>query len=815
MRPMSEIRRQRVCALLLLLPLSAVSISLHAQDTAPRVDSHWKVLEQYCFDCHNTTEWSGGLALDLLQPEGIAEEAEVWEQVLRKLRGGLMPPPGNPRPAGQEEAALVGALEARLDQAAAEAGPRPGYVGLHRLNRTEYANAVRDLLGVEVDTEALLPRDNSRDGFDNVASVLTVSPTFLEQYVAAARSVALQAVGNADASSGGNTYVNPNEGSYKRHIAGLPLGTRGGMAATHHFPADGEYLLNIEDMASALWVFDMEFANHLLVTLDGREIYRTTIGGGEDLKAIDQQGVAAADRINQRLKNIRFQAAAGPHQVAVTFLQRSLAESDDRMRLMVPGGGQDRILQVGSFEIQGPFNPEGVSQTPSRRLIFSCHPGQGEAATDCARRILGNLARRAYRRPLRDDDLDVLMDFFREGQAAGDFDSGIRKALTAILASPDFLYRHTSPADATPGEVHELTDLQLASRLSFFLWSSIPDEPLLALAEAGRLSEPRILREQVARMLADERAGVLVEDFAFQWLDVAALEEVEPDSNIFPHAANTGSSTRAENGDPRAAYRRELALFLESILLADQPVTGLITARHTYLNEQVALLYGIRDIRGDQFRRVELEDPNRFGLLGKGAVLMATSYPNRTAPVLRGQFILDKLMGAPPAPPPAGVDTDLSESGAGQQPRTIRERLAEHRENPSCNACHGVMDPPGLALENFNAIGEWRERDRFADRPIDASGELPGGERLTGPADLRRALASAPERFARTLTEELMVYALGRSLSPHDMPVVRAIVDRAAEQDYRFSALVTGIVESTPFRMQQVPDEDESMALRE
>lgn len=812
MHPMYKCCRRAISGpLALMLGLACLTAAAQDRDAGP-VEDHWNVVEQYCFECHNTTDWTGELALDLLSPATVPQDVEVWERVLRKLRGGLMPPPGNPRPRAEEKDNLVNALETRLDQAAAEAGPRPGYVGLHRMNRTEYTNAVRDLLGVNIDAEALLPRDNSKDGFDNVASVLTVSPTFLEQYVAAARTVARRAVGDPDAAPGAVTYVNTNEGSYKRYIEGLPLGTRGGMAVTHHFPADGEYLINVEDMALALWVFDMEFANHLLVTVDGREVYRTTIGGGEDLKAIDQRGISAVDEINQRLKNIRFQAKAGPRQIAVTFLERSYAESDDRLRLMVPGGGQDRILQVGSFEIQGPFNPQGVSETPSRQQIFSCHPREGAEETACARRILARLARRAYRRPLNGGDLDGLMAFYHAGREAAGFENGIRKALTGILASPDFLYRHVSPGDAAPGEIYQLNDLELASRLSFFLWSSIPDEELLTVAEAGRLREPQVLRDQVKRMLADERARVLVEDFAFQWLDIAALDEVEPDSQKFPHAANNGNATRVEHGDPRLAYKEELALFLDSILLADRSIIELLTAEHTYLNERVALLYGINNIRGDQFRRVELEDSARFGLLGKGAVLMATSYPNRTAPVLRGQFILEKLMGSPPAPPPAGVDTDLEEETGTAQPRTIRERLAEHRANPACNSCHGVMDPLGLALENFNAIGEWRVRDKFAGTPIDASGELPDGEHLLGPDDLRAALSAEPERFARTLTEELMIYALGRSLTPHDMPVVRTIVDRAARQDYRFSALVTGIVESAAFRMLEVPAEDESVA---
>ncbi|MBN1237300.1 MAG: DUF1592 domain-containing protein, partial [Gammaproteobacteria bacterium] len=730
------------------LALAAAALAACSDGPEP-VAQHWDVVEGYCFDCHNSIEQVGDLALDALSPEDVGQDAATWEKVLRKLRGGLMPPPGGPRPAAEELDALVASLEHRLGEAADSAGPRPGRVGLHRLNRTEYANAVRDLLGVRIDAAALLPRDNSKDGYDNNASALTLSPTFLEQYVAAARTVAMRAVGDPDAAPGSATYVNDGgAGSYKRHIEGLPLGTRGGMAVIHDFPADGEYLINVADMAAALWVYDMEFENTLLVTLDGREIYRTTIGGEEDQRAIDQTGQPAVDRINQRLKDIRFDATAGPHQIGVTFLARSFAESDDRLDLMVPGGGQDRILEVESFEIQGPFAPTGVSDTPARRRVFSCRPqaqGGAKQAERCAAEILSRLARRAYRRPVGKDDVDRLLGIYRSGAGAGadtesfEFEAGVRKALTALLASPEFLFRFAAPPeDLSPGADYVLNDFELASRLSFFLWSSIPDDELLDLAEQGRLSEPGVLDAQVRRMLADERARVLVTDFAFQWLDIAMLDDVVPDPQIFPHAASAGSP-RGEQGDPREAYEQELSLFLASILLEDRSVLDLLDARHTYLNETVALLYGIDGVRGDQFRRVELEDSVRFGLLGKGAVLMATSYPNRTAPVLRGKFILENLMGSPPSPPPPGVDTDLVED-LSETPKTVRERLELHRKDPSCTACHAIMDPLGLTLENFNAIGEWRERDRFAGIPIDASGTLAGGEEIYGPDELRDAL---------------------------------------------------------------------------
>ncbi len=798
-----------------LIPISALSgvllLAGCAQDGVSvdnpgPVAAHWQVLERYCYDCHNNIDRAADLVLDRLHPDNVAADAATWELVLRKLRGDLMPPPDRPRPDREAQDLFVAAFEQRLAEVAEASGPRPGYVGLHRLNRTEYGNAVRDLLNVDVDATTLLPRDDSRDGYDNIASVLSVSPTFIEQYVAAARTVAQLALGDAQAGPGSTTYVSEGSASDRRHIAGLPLGTRGGLAVTHHFPADGEYRINVADMAQALWVFNMEFEHTLLVLVDGREVYRTLIGGDEDMKAIDQHDQSAADFINERLKNIAFEATAGPRQVAVTFLARSFAESDDRLQILDAGGGQDRILNISSFEIQGPFNPTGVSDTPSRRLVFSCHPG-GEAdstqAAQCAQEILGRLARRAYRRPVTDADMERLMRFYDGAAASGGFENGVRGALTAILASPEFLYRFTSPEDVRPGAIHTLSDVELASRLSFFLWSSIPDEELLAVAEQGRLGDPQVLEAQVQRMLADDRAGVLVSNFAFQWLNVAALDDVEPDRQVFPHIAGV---------DPRDAYRRELELFMRSILLEDRPIMELLTAGHTYVNETVARMYGIHDVRGDQFRRVELENPLRHGLLGKGAVLMATSYPNRTAPVLRGEFILDHLMGSPPAPPPPDVDTNLADD-RGEAPRTVRERLAEHRRNPSCNSCHGMMDPLGLALENFNAIGEWREFDELAGVPIDASGELVTGQYVAGPLDLREALVSEPVRFARTVTEGLMTYALGRSLEYYDMPVVRRIVSEAGRDDHRLSSLIVGIVRSDAFRLLEVPDAAETPAV--
>ncbi len=777
---------------------AACASSAHAQDVA----EEWGLIEDYCVECHNFTDWAGEIAFDVMTPDGIADDAAIWEEAVRKLRGGLMPPPGEPHPPHAELDAFVHAMEMTLDDAAGAAAD-PGFVELQRLNRKEYANAVRDLLGVEVDAAALLPQDNSQGGYDKIAEVLSVSPTFMEQYVSAAREVALTAVGDGAARPSAATYVNNGDrGSHKRHVEGLPLGTRGGLVATHYFPADGEYMLNIADMAGALWVYNMEYENHVVVTLDGRPIYQTTVGGDQDQKAIDQHGIGAADQINERLKNINFRTTSGPHEVGVAFLARTFAESDGRLQANIPGGGQDTIMRIASFEVRGPFSPQGVSASAPHRKIFACTPDSVADERACAQSDLSRLARLAYRRPVNDGDIAPLMAFYDQAAAEGGHAAGVRQALTAILASPDFLYRYAAPpADAQPGEVFALDDLELASRLSFFLWSSIPDAELLDAAEAGRLHEPKVLKAQVQRMLADPRARALVTDFAFQWLEVAKLDEVIPDGAIFPNAAGSG--------DPREAYREELALFIADIFRNDAPLPELLTADYTYLNETAALLYGMDDVRGDQFRRVTLTDSSRFGLLGKGAVLTATSYPNRTGPVIRGKFILENILGAPPAPPPPGVDTDLTESDDEVAPLTIRERLAAHRADPSCNSCHGVMDPLGLALENFNAVGEWRAKDRFAGQVIDASGELPDGTLLNGPDDLRAALAARPEQFARTFTEELMTFALGRTLTHADMPTVRAIAREAEEDDYRIASIVLGVVQSDAFGKMRAPDPDE------
>lgn len=758
---------------------------------------HWATIERYCTDCHDSAERAGGVALDRVGPASVGEHAQMLEVAVRKLRGRLMPPANEPRPSEEQYEGLIGWLEASLDQAAASHRGSASIVP-HRLNRKEYANVVRDLLAVEVDASELLPQDELVEHFDNIASGLQVSPSFIEQYVTAARSVAVRAVGRAQVRPGSQTYV-AGPGTQHGHVQGLPLGTRGGFVVEHDFPADGEYVVNIADMVNHIWGNDMEFENTVVVTVDGRSIYETVIGGEEDMRAYDQIQDGVMEAINARLKNIRFAATAGPHKVGVTFRRRTFAESDDQQQMFVRGGGQDRVYRVSSFEISGPFNPSGLGATPSRARIFSCHPSAGAEETLCAEEILTKLGTRAYRRPLAESDLADLLAYYREGVARDGFEEGIRTAITGLLASPYFLYRFEQvPAGIAPGETYELDDLTLASKLAFFLWNSIPDDELLTLAIRGELRAEGTLRAQVERMLKDPRAETLASNFMHQWLDLKRLEEVDPDRSIFPYASG--------RGDPREDYLTEVTLFAQSLFAEDRSILELMTARHTYLNERIALLYGVRDVKGDRFRRVELEDSRRWGLLGKGAVLMAAAYPNRTSPVLRGAFILEHITGTPPAAPPPNVEAFPENEIGTEQARTVREIMAQHRAAPNCNGCHGVMDALGFALENFDAVAVWREKDRYAGTTIDSTAELPDGTVVTGPDDLRAALMRKPEQFVQTFTEGLLKYALGRTLEHTDMPAVRRIARESAREDYRFSTIVWQIVTSEPFRVRRAPE---------
>jgi hypothetical protein len=759
----------------------------------------WAVIQSYCVGCHNSTARTGGLALDSLSADRIPEDAKTWEAVIRKLRGGLMPPPGAKRPDGQSIAELISWLENKIDAAATES--RPGRVGMRRLNRREYANVIRDLLGLDIEVGALLPLDDIKGHFDNDAASLQVSPAFVDQYVSAAREIARQAVGDIEAPPVTITYGDianmvislnprgaPGTGRQQHHIEGMPFGTRGGFTVKHWFPADGVYELTIGDMAMAREVPKMEFENTVLVLLDGKEFYRTNIGGEVDHKAIDQRLDTAVAEINGRLRKIRFKATAGQHDLTVTFLHRSYAESDERIRSATLEGGQERIQAAHALQIRGPIEVTGISDSPSRRKIFTCKPQSKSDELVCASRIVSDLARRAFRRPVTQQDVNPLMVFYRDGAASGGFEQGIREAISAVLASPHFLYRAES-ADA--GGTRTLSDVELASRLSFFLWSSMPDDELLDLAIKSRLSQPAVMAQQVRRMLADPRSKTLVTDFSFQWLNVAKLDQIPPDSRQFPHASGLN--------DPRKFFKQELELFIDSILRSDRSVVDLLTADHTFLNERLGGIYGMDNIKGHQFRRVTLENTARHGLLGKAAILNLTANPNRTSPVLRGAWILDRLMGTPPAPPPPNVEP-LSENRGGQ-PKTVRERIELHRSKPACMGCHAVMDPLGFALENFDTIGQFRTLDSGAK--IDPSGVLPDGTLIKGPEDLRRALTARPDQFVQALTENLLTYALGRSLEYRDMPAARKIVRDAGAENYRFESIVRGVVSTDAFRKRE------------
>jgi len=770
-------------------------------------EEQFDFLNQHCTECHNFEDYSGGLDFTTMFADEVPQNAEVWEKAILKLQSRMMPPPGQDKPVEENLASFVSWLESYLDEAA-DLDPVFHNSPIHRLNRKEYANAIRDLTGIEIEPSDILPEDNSLEGFDNIAEALDVTPAFINQYVLAARSIIEQAVGDKTPSTGSTMYF-PDEdlpirmqggGSQQQHIAGLPLGTRGGMLVEHWFPADGEYAVNIGDFNLFAWMFNIEFENTMIVTVDGEKVYQTVLGGDNDRIALDRDQAAPMDDINGRTKDIRFTTTAGPHNVGVTFIRRTFAESDDRLEPPIPGTLQDRILSIPSVEVRGPFNPTGLSTTPSREKIFTCYPDNTTLEESCALNIITDFATLAYRRPVTELDMAPLLSFYALGYTSGGFEEGVRRALTRALASPNFLYRSSlAPTNQQPGTAYPVDDLELASRLSFFLWSSIPDRELLDLAIAGELSDSRTLDTQIERMVADPKSSTLASNFAYQWLELSKLDEINPDGAIFPYAYGAG--------DLRPDFKKELELFVDSIIREDRSVINLLDANYSYLNERLALHYGILTVKGNRFRRVELSDSTRWGLLGKGGVLMTSAYPNRTSPVLRGAWILENILGTPPPIPPPDVE-DLAENEVGQPATTVRARLEQHRANPTCNACHAIMDPLGFALENFDAVGHWREIDRFSRDQIDASGVLPSGKPVNGPDDLRLSILETPDMFASTVTTRLLMYATGRAVEASDMPTVRSLVREAAADDYRFSTLIKGIVNTTQFRFAVVPDSE-------
>jgi mono/diheme cytochrome c family protein len=748
------------------------------------------VARQYCLGCHNQRVKAGGLTLDAIDWSRPAAHAEVLEKVVLKVRGGLMPPAGVPRPSDEARGALASYLETSLDAAAA-AAPNPGRPALHRLNRAEYANAIRDLLALDVDPALLLPPDDSSDGFDNNADVLGVSPALLERYLAAARKIGALALGDPEASASTDVYRAPPDMSQSQHREGLPLGTQGGLVANHTFPSDGEYVIRVKLQETTLGqIRGLEYVNRVEVLLDGQRIHLADVGGPEDFVGAADNATDVLNDIGARL-TVRVPVTAGPHAVATAFIGRSAVQGGSRLqhfrRTNVDTTDHTGFAHIESLSIAGPFDPDLSARTPSRDRIFVCRPATSAQEPACARQIVETFARRAYRRPVTAAEVNRLMVFYEAGRKDGSFDRGVERALRSILSSPKFVFRAERDLPAAPGAAYPISDVELASRLSFFLWSSIPDDELIEAASRGRLRQPAALERQVKRMLADRRADALVANFAGQWLQLRNLRASIPDQNDFPDF----------DDNLRQAFRRETELLFQSVVREDRSVLDLLTADYTFVNERLAKHYGIPHVYGSHFRRVAVTDEARRGLLGQGSVLLLTSHPDRTSPVLRGKWILDNLLGTPPPPPPANVPA-LEES-QGQTPRSVREQLEIHRRSPTCAGCHRMMDPLGLALENFDAVGAWRNRD--AGSAIDASSELTDGTHVNGVAGLRQVLLAKREMFANTMAEKMLTYALGRGLEYYDRPVVRAVARDAARREYRFSALVLGVVKSTPFRM--------------
>jgi mono/diheme cytochrome c family protein len=755
----------------------------------------WGFFEQYCGKCHNSTDWAGEVAFDTMSSDNIGGDAKIWEEAVRKLRGRLMPPPDKPQPQQAQVDKIISFLETHLDAAGAQ-HPDPGQVVLHRLNRTEYAREVQDILGIKVDAAALLPQDTKTDGFDNVATSLRVSPSFLDQYIDAAHDVSVAAIGSASAATTSVQVRGTPGTNQEMHVPGLPLGTRGGVLAEHLFPADGEYTFNINQSAGfgGGYIAGLDSKQKLIMTLDGKKVYQTDVGGEEDLKSVDQKQADAVKVIRKRFDGVKLHVTAGPHKIGLAYVARTFAESDDTLE---PLGANNlpRVPGVFGFEVVGPSHPTGVADTPARDKIFICYPKSADEEQPCAKRIVANIARRAYRRPVTDEDLAAPLRFYQKGHDEKGFEAGIQQAVMAILASPKFLYRiEAVPENATAGQIYHLSDLELASRLSFFLWSQGPDEELLKTAVADKLHEPAELQREVKRMLADRRSKALVTHFADQWLAVDDMDALQPDPTIYPEFDNA----------LRAAYRTEIEMFLDSVFRSDQSVVRLLDANYTFVNERLAQEYGIPNIQGEQFRKVTLTDSHRFGLLGKGTFLMGTSYANRTSPVKRGAWVLEVISGTPPHAPPPGV-VALKENTDGAKATTVRERMVAHRSNPSCNACHGILDPLGFSLENFDAIGGWRDKDREAATPIDTAGNWRGVP-VKSSDDIRKVLLTHPDQFVQTVSEKLMTYALGRTVEYPDMPTVRAIVRDAAKDNYRFESIVMGIVNSAQFQEQMIPE---------
>ena len=810
-------RMKRVTVMWIGILLAGIG-SMHAAESqspapTPEAPSLYRlVLDRYCVTCHNEILRTSDLALDELDVEKVSLDPPVWEKVVRKLRARAMPPAGVPRPDKASYDSLIAYLETELDRVA-QANPNPGRPADHRLNRAEYTNAIRDLMELEIDGESLLPADSADHGFDNIADALSVSPVLMEKYMLAARKISRLVIGDPTIQSAAATYQVPDyQVQTGRTTDDLPFGTRGGIAVRHHFPLDGEYVMRIRLQRNEDgFIRGLAEPHQLDVRLEGSRLKLLTVGGERkgtsgplysvDLAQYrgDSEQVGYEYTADDGLE-LRFSANAGTRLVQVAFLKKRSSSPEGVLRPPLMFGDLSKFKggdpAVGSIVIVGPYNAVGPGETPSRRKIFICSPAVSEEEEPCARKILSTLARRAYRRPAVEEEVQDLLSLYRSGHERGGFEKGIQRALQRILAGPEFLFRiEEDPENTAPGASYRISDLELASRLSFFLWSSIPDDELLDLAEKGKLKDAAVLEQQVQRMLADSRSKALVDNFAGQWLYLRNMRSVSPDPREYP----------AFDENLREAFRKETELLFESMLRADRSVVELLTADYTFVNERLARHYGIPNVYGERFRRVTLRDERRKGLLGHGSILTVTSYGNRTSPVLRGKWVLENLLGIPPPPPPPDVDTELKESSGDGKLLNMREQMEQHRADTACAGCHALMDPIGFALENFDAIGNWRTTYHASEAasPIDSSGVFYDGSKFQDPVEFRQVLLNHSDQFVYTVTEKLLTYTLGRGLAYYDTPAVRKIMREASSNDYRWSHLISGIVKSVPFQMRR------------
>jgi hypothetical protein len=769
--------------------LMALAASAQAPATsAPPAE----VVNKYCVACHNEKLKTGGLVLEKLDLTNLPANARVWEKVIRKVGTGSMPPLGMPRPDQATLTGFTGYLATALDQAAAGKA-NPGRTLIHRLNRTEYANVIKDLLALDIDVSNLLPPDDSADGFDNIAQVLTISPALLERYLSASAKVSALAVGDPSIAPVTTTYRVKPDLSQDHNIEGLPVGTVGGIVFQHNFPLDGEYSIEPKISRSILGiVHGLEDHHSLEVTLDGKRVRLAQFGGIEDDTKSHLEGTRTADEVDARFA-FRLPVKAGPHTIGVAFLRLTAAQTAEvwqqYQRTAIDSNETKGAPHLDKVNVTGPFEASGPGDTPSRRAIFICRPAAGADALPCARKILSELARKAYRRPVNDNDLEDLLSFYQRGRNNhGTFDQGIEMALRRLISGPEFVFRmEMDPANVAANTPYRISDLELASRLSFFLWSTIPDNQLLTVAAQGKLKDPAVLEQQVQRMLADPRSQALVENFAAQWLQLRNIRGLVPDPDVFPDF----------DDNLRTSLVKETELLFGSIMKEDRSVRDLLTADYTFVNERLARHYGIPNIYGERFRRVHLENEARRGLLGQGSILALTSVAIRTSPVARGKWVLTNLIGTPPPPPPPNVPA-LPENKGGKV-ASMRERMTAHRANPFCATCHKTMDPIGFSLENFDAVGRYRVKD--GDNQIDAADTMFDGSKVDGAVGLRNFLTARPEVFVQTFTEKLMTYAVGRAVDYYDMPAVRKIIRDAAPNNYKFSSIVTGIIRSAPFQM--------------